>query len=126
MKKLTVDQVDDKHLTLRPEDIQKRSIKAEIVQIDRKIQKLMELYMMDGIPKDRVQEQMNLLSVQRNQLQEEMDNIPEPDIEAIKTSIKNVPDILNHGTYEDIRDLVSILIDYISIDGQDLIIHWKF
>ena len=126
MKKLTVDQVDDKHLTLRPEDIQKCSIKAEIVQIDRKIQKLMELYMMDGIPKDRVQEQMNLLSVQRNQLQEEMDNIPEPDIEAIKISIKNVPDILNHGTYEDIRDLVSILIDYISIDGQDLIIHWKF
>jgi site-specific DNA recombinase len=126
IKKLTVDQVDDHHLTLRPEDIQKRSMKAELDQIDRKIQKLMELYMMDGIPKDRVQEQMNILSMQREQIQDEMNNIPERDMKEIKESIKNIPDILRHGTYEDIRDLISVLIDHISIDGQDLTIHWKF
>ena len=126
MKKLTVDNVDEHHLTLRPEDIQKRSMKAEIDQIDRKIQKLMELYMMDGIPKDRVREQMNQLSMQRDHLQEEMDNIPETDVEEVKATIKNIPDILDHGSYEDIRDLISVLIDHISIDGQDLTICWKF
>ena len=126
MKKLTIDQIDNHHITLRPEDIQKQSMQAEIDKIDRKIQKLMELYMMDGIPKNQVQEQMNLLSSQRDQLQKELNNIPETDMEEIKETIKNIPDILNHGSYEDIRDLVSVLIDYISIDGQDLTIHWKF
>ena len=126
MKKLTIDYADDKSITLQPEDIQKQSMQMEIEQIDRKIQKLMELYMMDGIPKERVQEQMNHLSKQRDQIQEEMNNIQETDMEEVKEKIKNIPDILNHGTYEDIRDLISVLIDYISIDGQDLIIHWKF
>jgi hypothetical protein len=83
MKKLTIDQIDNHHITLRPEDIQKQSMQAEIDKIDRKIQKLMELYMMDGIPKNQVQEQMNLLSSQRDQLQKELNNIPETDIEEI-------------------------------------------
>lgn len=47
-------------------------------------------------------------------------------MEEVKEKIKNIPDILRHGTYEDIRDLISVLIDHISIDGQDLTICWKF
>ena len=126
IRKLTIDNVDDQHLTIRPDDLQAKSISAEIEQIDRKMQKLLELFMMDGIPKEKVQEQMNQLSLQRDQLQEEINNIPETDIEEVKATIKNIPDILNHGTYEDIRDLISVLIDHISIDGQDITIHWTF
>lgn len=125
MKKLTVEQVDD-HFTLRPDDIQKKTYQAEIKAIDRKMERLMDLYIMDGVPKDKVQVQIHDLNKRRDQITEQMEAIQEPDTEAIKDCIKTIPDILAHGSYADIRDLISQLIDHVEIDGEYLTIVWKF
>ena len=46
--------------------------------------------------------------------------------EEAEETVLSFDDVLEHGTLEDVRQAISILIDHIEVDGEDITIYWNF
>lgn len=113
------------------EDDRPMIIQAEIDKLDSKMSKLMDLYVMDSISKDVLQDKLHDMNEQKNSL--------ELDLERVKLELKDkltkeqalqiiseFHDILDKGDFEEIRAVIGELIEKIEIDEEDIIIHWNF
>lgn len=106
-------------------------IQAEIDKIDDQISKLMDLYLMDGISKDSVQEKLVALNDQSHKLTEELEAINAEKNNKLTQEeahdlAANFSDILSRSDFNEIRTLLCKLIDYIVIDNENIDIHWNF
>lgn len=124
-----------KQLSLDPEYIPElpheedntRILQQEISRIEKQISKLLDLYGLDQIPMEQLQDKIHLLQEQKEQLQEQLRR-PTPKItkaDAVDLA-KGFSKILDHGSYEEIRTLIFTLIDKIILDGENIEIHWNF
>jgi site-specific DNA recombinase len=110
----------------------KRSIiEAEIEKIDGQLSRVMDLYVFDNIPMKTLEEKTNALNEQRLKLEQELETLQ--DIRAEKLSKKeaeeifqNFDDIIKRANFEEIRSVLSALIEKIILDGEDIEIHWRF
>lgn len=140
-KNWRMDQLDQiifdqiKQLSLDPEYIPEQPqeednteiLLQEISRIEKQISKLLDLYGLDQIPMEQLQDKIHLLQEQKEQLQEQLRR-PAPKItkaEAVDLA-KGFSKILDHGSYEEIRTLIFTLIDKIILDGENIEIHWNF
>lgn len=111
-------------------DSRESVIKSEIEKIDDKLIRLMELFTIDKMPVDILQKKVEDLTEQKENLQEELhrlETIPKgiSQEDAIECS-KTFSDVLDRGDFDEIRSVLTSLIDRIVVDGDDITIHWNF
>lgn len=114
-----------------PEDNRTEVIRAEIDKINNKMSKLMDLYILDTMSKEVLTEKVHELNEQKNKLEAEIDNIRAEELtkltkEQISNIVKDFPEVLNRGDFEEIRTVIGELIERIDIDNEDITIHWNF
>lgn len=94
-------------------------IKKEISNLEGKIKKLIDLFLVDGIDKVELQNRLNEYNKQKDKLTKEL-NKP---ISAIK-KIKSWDDVFERATIEQQRAIVQSLIERIDLDGEKVYIKW--
>ena len=132
IKKLSIDPDYLKSIKgTKKKDIRPKALDRKIREIDQQLSKLIELYSLDGISLDSLQDKINELNTNKLKLQEEKTRIlleQEEELtkdEAVKL-IKSFDSVLESGSMPEIRALLQALIDKIVIDGEDVTINWKF
>ena len=114
-----------------PKSDLKEPIKAKIEELDSQISKLMDLYMIDGMPLDRVQEKIHALHEQREKLDAELVRIEQIAPKSLSKDVvlQNVrlfSKIAPSGTHDDLKGILNLLIRKIEIDNDDVTIFWNF
>ena len=104
-------------------DVSETAISKEIKKLDSRISKLIDLYAVDKIPEDVLQEKIADLTDKKAYLESKKnDTSPKKTREVIQS----FADILEQGNFREIRSVISVLIEYIELDGEDVTIHWNF
>lgn len=105
-----------------------KAINAEIAKIDERISKMMDLYALGTIDLDVISGKVTELNETKTSLQKEIDSMSVPENEEM--TAQQITDIASLMTddlpLEDKRSIIQSLIYYIEIDGDNIIIHWKF
>lgn len=103
---------------------------GRIGEIEKQINKLVDLYQIGGIDFSAINEKIATLNEEKSSLEYSLDNTtvstPEVPIQEAKKILTTFTDVVDSATPEELRDLVHSLIDGIVINGEDLTIHWKF
>ena len=106
-----------------------KSITSEIAKIEAQISKMMDLYALGTIDLDVISEKVSALNTTKTGLVKELESMQIVDEKDIMPDeeIRSVAALMNDDLpLEDRRDIVQTLIRFIEIDGEDIIIHWKF
>ena len=102
-------------------------LEAEIKSIDKKISKLLDIYLLDGIDKSALELKIQAFRERKEKLKQRIDNLnkitqnKENRIELINTWNK----VINNGSKEQIRDILRLLIKDIQIDNDNIYINWN-
>ena len=112
------------------ENIERDAIRAKMGEIDRKIDRLLELYSVKDMPVDSLQEKIVELSTQKAKLERQLEAVrdPAPSMteKEIVTLAESLDDAIAGGDVDDVRAIVSALISKIEVDGEDITIFWRF
>jgi site-specific DNA recombinase len=101
-------------------------IRAEIGKLDDQIARLMDLYTVDQMPLELLQERIHKLADRKARLEAELTAADQkPDLDVIRL-VSSFGDILDRGDFDEIRTVISSLIERIEIDGDLIEIHWRF
>ena len=104
-----------------------QTILKEIDRIDAQISRLIDLYSVGNIPLETIQEKMEELDKQKSILESVLESDKEkmsPD--EASALVSTFGDALDNGDYAEIREMLFALIDRITLDGDDITIHWNF
>ena len=99
-------------------------ITNKINELNKQLERLMSLYSVGDVPLDMLQKKIKEVNDQRLKL-ESVESVKLSPEEAEET-VLSFNDVLEHGTLEDVRQAISILIDHIEVDGEDVTIYWNF
>lgn len=109
-----------------------RLLKHEISELSDQISSYMDLYAIKRLTLSEVDKKIEPLAERRAKLEEELDRLTEDheennlsDSEVIRL-VNSFGDLLDNGTLEDVRFVISTLIKKIEIDDDDITIHWNF
>lgn len=102
-----------------------------IQNIDKQIKSLLDLYQFDSIPIDEVGKRISKLRAERSALQETIKRDLEKDdgklsIKEAKEILKSAPQIIDFGSEDEKKRLISKLIKKIIVNQGDIDIHWSF
>lgn len=106
-------------------------LKNRLEEINKQINKLIDLYQLDTLPIDILNKKVNTLNEEKTNIENELNNIsaaPRENKNDIKELLKdiNVKNVFENGTIQKQRNLVNSLIDKILIDNDNIIIEWSF
>lgn len=135
IKKLAIDpsyihELKSKHF-LSDETIQKREIlQKQIKEIESQISRFLDLYGMGRFTFEQLDEKIIPLEEQKNKLNAEMESLEDnaenmSEDEAIEI-INTFGDALERGNFDEIRGIITSLINRIVIDNDDITIYWNF
>lgn len=120
--------IDDNNVIDEVDDAQ--VIRDRIIEIDKQISKLVDLYQIGGIDFNAINEKIVSLNEEKSTLEFELDNEPisTPSLSLTETKqiLSTFSEVIASANFEELRDLVHSLIDGIIINGEDIEIHWKF
>lgn len=105
-------------------------IKNEIQKLNDQISRFLDLYGTGIFTIEQVGSKINLLNEQKQQLEQELNAITSQadllsEAEAAEI-VKSFETVLENGNFDEIRLIIDSLIRYIELDGDDIIIHWRF
>ncbi len=106
-------------------------IRAEIEKLNLQIKRLMDLYQVGTISFEDIEARMKEADLQKRQLEnqllksEKMKKDKLSREETIKLS-RDFSKVLDSGDLHATRQIITALIEYIELDGEDVLIHWKF
>ena len=107
-----------------------KAIKVEVEKIDSQISKMMDLYALGHFDLDTINQKVTALNENRNQLQKELEGLQGSNDEKNKLTPEQVKSIaelmMDDLDLQQKRSIIQSLIYYIEIDGDDVLIHWKF
>lgn len=106
-------------------------IENEIKSLDHQLSRLMDLYTVGDIPLDILQNKIFELNETKTKLETELDKLltqsrQRLSNETAKQVINSFDEILNRGSFDEIRSVIETLIDKVEIDGDDVTIYWNF
>ena len=107
-------------------------IEQEISELKETISNYMDLYALKKVlTLDQVDEKIAPLTERVNKLEIELDSleIDEDDALTEKETIEildSFEEILDRGNFDEIRLMITTLINSIDIDNEDIVIHWNF
>ena len=104
-------------------------IEKEIEKIDAQISRFMDLYGFGKFTVEQLSSKTDPLNESRAKLVKELKSLnaetgrlmPEEAVEIASS----LDDVLENGTFDEVRNIVESLIYYIELDNDDVIIHWK-
>ena len=107
------------------------AIQKELDEIDRKSLLLLDLYTEQGVPKSEIIRRADDLNKQGEKLRAELEAIRQEQKEKTTREqalpiVKTFGDVLDRGSFDEIRLVLGELIDKIVIDGDDVSIYWRF
>ena len=115
-----------------PEDQKQKEllIQKEIEKIDAQKSRFLDLYGLGEFSALEIQAKIVPLNEQKERLEIELDNLracaSDLDEQEAVELVRTWSDVLEKGTFEQIRMLINALIERIEIDGDDIDIYWKF
>lgn len=130
IRKLALDkEYFQKHL--KPAKDQRPVIEKQMAKIDGQIERLMELYAVEGMPMDVLHNKIDALKDKHRQLEDEIVRLEASKDDRVKQEqaynlAKGFGAILDKGDFDEIRLVVTSLIEKVVVDGDDVKIHWKF
>lgn len=100
-------------------------------KFDDQISRLMDLYVVGNMPVDVIQQKVNAIAEKRSHLEEEIDRFLEEKNnrlaqDELHERIKEFPEILERGDFDEIRSIIADLIDKIELKDDDITIYWRF
>ena len=103
----------------------------QIDTLNKKIEKLMDLYVDGKVPLNILEEKVNSLNDQRALLEDELEQAEQNakdqlTLQDVKRMSASFSDILDNGSFDEIRTVLSELIEKIEIDGENITIFWRF
>lgn len=105
-------------------------LQKEIEKLDAQISRFMDLYGEGLFTIEQVKGKVDPLNESRKNILREIDKL---NAEAGKLSpeemaeiVESIPDVLDHGDFNEIRNLIETLIHFVELDNDDIYIHWKF
>ena len=106
-------------------------IQNEINKLNDQIMRLMDLYQIGSIPFDTISTKIHEADEQKKQLEKQLHDIQKEKENKLskEQGIKiaaSFDDVFEHGDFKEIRNVITSLIEYIEIDGEDIAIHWRF
>ena len=103
-------------------------IKARIGEIQRKIDRMIDLYSVDDMPLEVLQDKISDLNRQKKALERQLETIPAPEMtESEVISIaESLDDVLSSKDIDQIRAVVASLIEKIEVNGEEITIFWRF
>ena len=103
-------------------------IRAEIAKIESQKSRFLDLYGLGQFTVEQLQDKVMTLSDRQRSLESELNRMQEASMteERALELISSFEDVLRNGSLEEIRLLVSSLIERIDIDGENLEIKWAF
>ena len=117
-------------LALDPEAVKQSAppdsvpVTDEIAAIDHKLERLIDLYASESIPKDALQNRIAALQEQKQALLDRMDDAETFDALPV---IQSFADILSSGDFAMIRTTLTALINKIIVRSpDDISIYWRF
>ena len=106
-----------------------KSITSEIAKIDTQISKMMDLYALGTIDLDVISEKVSGLNSTKTALTKELENmkVPEPENVMTDEQVRDTAALMEKDfPLEDKRNILQSLIYYVEIDGENILIHWRF
>ena len=121
----------DQNQTAAEPDNRPEIIAEELRRIENQIDRLLDLYALGNIPTSAIQTRIADLTDQRNRLDAELASIENEKNDRITKDevlgvIRSFDEVLDRANFDETRIVISELIDSIEIDGDDLVIHWRF
>ncbi len=108
----------------------KETIKKQLVEIDKKKDRILDLYELGTIDIEKLNERTLSLNEEISSLNNELDILEEIDtsdrIDLAREKINNLENIMENGSLDERRDIMRTLIDKIGIDDEDIDIYWSF
>lgn len=103
----------------KPEAEKPVDVSRQIEGINRQIARYMDLYALEKIPLDVLENKINALTADRERLAEEKRPVR-------GVPVKNFAEVIKYGSFDDIRAVLLALIERIEIDGEDITVYWNF
>ena len=106
------------------------TLNERIADIDKQINKLIDLYQLGSIDFNIINEKIEKLNEEKQTLESEIENAsdeaPAMDTQELASIVNTIPDILDSGNMDDIKGVVHSLIESILIYDDAIVINWKF
>lgn len=106
-----------------------KSITSEIAKIDTQISKMMDLYALGTIDLDMISDKVTAMNGTKTALTKELETMKVPAPENVMTDeqIRDTAALMEKDfPLEDKRNILQSLIYYVEIDGENILIHWRF
>lgn len=113
----------------KPEQDKVPVLQAEIESIERQISRFLDLYGIGRFSAETLDKKIKPLEDRKASLEAEIDMLitkPKMPLKSIENAIVTFDDVLQYGSFAEIRAVVETLIDRIVINGDDVEIHWNF
>lgn len=113
-----------------PKQDNRPMLENQLIKIQNQINKVLDLYTLEGISFEDLQDKIKALNEKRDLIQAEIDNITadfenfSPN-EALKC-INSFDDIVKRADFDELKAVLETLIEKITIDGNDISIFWRF
>ena len=123
IRKLSLEEIPESE-----QDTSRQAIIADqISKLESQKQRLMSLYSLGEFSVEELQALVTPINEQREKLQKEALS-EDKTITAVEAqeAISSLEDILSRGNHDEARMVITALVDRIEIDGDDILIHWKF
>lgn len=112
-------------------ETQLEKVRKKIEKTEKELSRLIDLYAVGKMPVNILQEKVWAMQEKKDELEEQEARIieqttPRTSPEQAREAVLSFSDVLQHGSFEDVRSVVTDLIDRIEIDGDDVTIFWAF
>lgn len=127
IRKLTLESyIPPKRVDDRPGIIENR-----LSDVDKQIERLIDLYASGTLPTDKLQAKIDALNEERSNLENELELIEEEKKERLSYQdavqmVSTFDEILENGSFDEIRAVIGALIEKIEINNDDITIYWAF
>ncbi len=102
---------------------------TELQKVEKQIDRLIDLYALGSISRSTLDAKIASQNAQKAHLEQELDNLRKSlpkSKEAFKSQINGFSEMLEKGTPEQIRQIITALIRRIELNGDDVTIYWNF
>lgn len=102
-------------------------VKKRITDIDKNLSKLMDLYLMEGISKESIEKKAKQMSEEKELLEKQLTESPvKLSAKDVLKIIKDIDIIMKHGTLEDKKSTLALIINKIDVYDTNIEITWNF
>ena len=114
------------------EIIQKtKIIQEKIVDLENQISRFLDLYGKGRFTFEQLDKQIIPLEEQKNKLNEELESLADEETESMSEDeaieiIESFEEALERGNFDEIRGIITSLINHIDIDNDNITIYWNF